>query len=90
MLFTGGKVLPQNGSFKHFQGSQWLVERHLVARLVNADETIQSALSNLSVDNTIGAGYIDKSCLFITWSIDFVGDNLPTKPVAVEVPGISN
>lgn len=86
MFFTGGEVLPQNRSFKHLQGSQWLVERHLVARLVNSDKTIQPALSDLPMDNAIRAGDVDKSCLFISRSINFVGDNLTAQPVAVEIP----
>lgn len=88
-LFSGRNVLSRKCSLEHLQGSQGLVERYLVSGFVDSHETVQVALSDLAVNNSVRSGDIDESCILIPRRVDFFRDDLPTKPVAVEVTAMS-
>lgn len=85
MFFSSRDILSRDSSLKHRQCSQGLVERYFVAGFVDSHKAIQLALPDLSMDNSVGSGNVDKACLFVPWSVDFLCNNLSTEPVAVKV-----
>lgn len=78
-------VLSRNHSLEHLQRSQGLVEWHFVTRLVDSHKAEQVTLTDLSVNNPIRGSDVHKPCVLVTLGIDLFGDDLSTKPVAVEV-----
>lgn len=85
VLLACRNILSRNHSLEHLQRSQWLVERYFVARLVDSHKAEQVTLTDLSVNNAIRGSDVHKACVFVTLRIDLFGDDLSTKPVAVEV-----
>lgn len=88
IFLSGCNVLSLDHSFKHFQCSQGLVERYFVARLVNSHKAEQVTLTNLSMNNTIRSGDVNEARVFVALGIDLFGNNLSTKPIAVEIARI--
>lgn len=84
-LLTSCDILSRDRSLKEFECSKGLVERNLVARLVDPNKGVQVTLTNLAVNNSIGGSQVNEACLFVTRCIDLVGDDLSSKPVAVKV-----
>lgn len=71
-------------SFEHFQRGHRLVKRHLMARLVDAQEGEVAVLAHLAVLLAANhEGYIAGSCEFgLMLVLESQGDGLPAKPVA--------
>lgn len=56
-----------------------------MARFINSNKSVQVALSDLSVNDPIRSGEVDKTGLFEARGIDLLCNNLTAKPVAVVV-----
>lgn len=85
-LFVSGRnVLSRERSLKHLQCSQGLIERYFVSRFVYSHEAVQVALPDLTMNDSVRSGDVDKSCLFVSRGIDFFCDDLAPEPIAVEV-----
>lgn len=54
-----------------------------MARLINSDETVQIALPDLAMDDPVRSSEIHETCLLVARGINFVCDDLATKPIAV-------
>lgn len=85
-LFVSGRnVFSRKRSLKHLQCNQGLIERYFVSRFVDPHEAVQVALPDLTMDDSVRSGDVDKACLFVSRGVDFFCDDLAPKPIAVEV-----
>ena len=52
-----------------------------MARFVDAHKAEGAALLDLAVDDAIACGDVNIACFFKAWLVDFLGDNLASKPL---------